>query len=275
MHAHATLSWLAHWVGWRCRPRVGPLCLWTMADPLLVSGGTHLWSQPRASQVKSQVPVHTSALSNAATWWPYSDRLSPSMNLTWPADTYWGLLAFGYSGQSLDFSSFRKEWYHHHTPKSCKMKCINILPHTHRQSWKTEVTLISQYCGGMLCQSFPSPAQGLFLPSWTKHKWMAPFIWHTPHCPSCALACLSHNHSLPPLAVYLVSGKVQPPPVASSSLNVYSFILIFFFLRQGFSEEPWSSWNSLCRPGWPWTQWSACFCLPRSWIKAMCHHCLA
>jgi hypothetical protein len=38
-------------------------------------------------------------------------------------------------------------------------------------------------------------------------------------------------------------------------------ILFFFFSRQGFSVYPWLSWNSLCRPGWPGTQKSACLCL--------------
>jgi hypothetical protein len=45
-----------------------------------------------------------------------------------------------------------------------------------------------------------------------------------------------------------------------------------FFSRQGFSVYPWLSWNSLCRPGWPQTQKSACLCLPSTGIKGMCHH---
>jgi hypothetical protein len=32
------------------------------------------------------------------------------------------------------------------------------------------------------------------------------------------------------------------------------------------------SWNSLCRPGWPQTQRSACLCLPSAGIKGLCHH---
>jgi hypothetical protein len=53
---------------------------------------------------------------------------------------------------------------------------------------------------------------------------------------------------------------------------------IFFFLegggcsRQGFSVWPWLSWNSLCRPGWPRTQKSACLCLPSVGIKGVRHH---
>jgi hypothetical protein len=46
-------------------------------------------------------------------------------------------------------------------------------------------------------------------------------------------------------------------------------------LRQGFSVQSWLSWNSLCRPGWPQTQKSACLCLPSAGIKGVCHHCLA
>jgi hypothetical protein len=36
--------------------------------------------------------------------------------------------------------------------------------------------------------------------------------------------------------------------------------------------QPWLSWNSLCRPGWPRTQKSACLCLPSAGIKGVCHH---
>jgi hypothetical protein len=32
------------------------------------------------------------------------------------------------------------------------------------------------------------------------------------------------------------------------------------------------SWNSFCRPGWPWTQKSACLCLPSAGIKGVRHH---
>jgi hypothetical protein len=35
---------------------------------------------------------------------------------------------------------------------------------------------------------------------------------------------------------------------------------------------PWLSWNSLCRPGWPPTQKSACLCLPNAGIKGVRHH---
>jgi hypothetical protein len=34
----------------------------------------------------------------------------------------------------------------------------------------------------------------------------------------------------------------------------------------------WLSWNSLCRPGWPRTQRSACLCLPSAGIKGVRHH---
>jgi hypothetical protein len=53
------------------------------------------------------------------------------------------------------------------------------------------------------------------------------------------------------------------------------FIYLFGFSRQGFSVQPWLSWNSLCRSGWPRTQKSACLCLPSAGIKGVCHHCLA
>ena len=38
-------------------------------------------------------------------------------------------------------------------------------------------------------------------------------------------------------------------------------MMMILFCRQGFSVQPWMSWNSLCRPDWPQTQRSSCFCL--------------
>ena len=58
--------------------------------------------------------------------------------------------------------------------------------------------------------------------------------------------------------------------------GLFVFGLVWFgFSRQVFSVQPWLSWNSLCRPGWPQTQKSACLCLPRAGIKGVPHHCLA
>jgi hypothetical protein len=51
--------------------------------------------------------------------------------------------------------------------------------------------------------------------------------------------------------------------------------LFFVFSRQGFSVQPWLSWNSLCRAGWPQTQKSACLCLSSGGIKGVRHHCPA
>jgi hypothetical protein len=52
------------------------------------------------------------------------------------------------------------------------------------------------------------------------------------------------------------------------SCQAYSLSLsLFGFLRQGSSVSPWLSWNSLCRPGWPWTQKSTCLCLLSAGIK--------
>ena len=69
-------------------------------------------------------------------------------------------------------------------------------------------------------------------------------------------------------------GNITTPPI------FYSFFFFFFFFffsffgfsRQGFSVLPWLSWNSLCRPGWPRTQKSACLCLPSAGIKGVRHH---
>jgi hypothetical protein len=48
-----------------------------------------------------------------------------------------------------------------------------------------------------------------------------------------------------------------------------SFVFcLLYYSRQGFR-------NSLCRPGWPWIQKSACLCFPSAGIKGVGYHCLA
>jgi hypothetical protein len=63
------------------------------------------------------------------------------------------------------------------------------------------------------------------------------------------------------------------------NLRVGFFVCLFvcfvcfgflFFSRQGFSVQPWLSWNSLCRPGWPRSQEFTCLCLPSAGIKGVC-----
>jgi hypothetical protein len=64
--------------------------------------------------------------------------------------------------------------------------------------------------------------------------------------------------------------------VSQLTSTIHSFsLIIIIFLRQGFSVKPKLSWNSLCRPGWPRTQKSACLCLPSAGIKGVCHYCPA
>jgi hypothetical protein len=53
------------------------------------------------------------------------------------------------------------------------------------------------------------------------------------------------------------------------------FFVCLFWDRVSLYSPGCPSWNSLCRPGWPRTQKSACLCLPSAGIKGMCHHCLA
>ena len=55
------------------------------------------------------------------------------------------------------------------------------------------------------------------------------------------------------------------------------YVFISYFFGQGFSANPWLSWNLLCRLGWSQTQRSPClfFCLPSAGIKAMRYHQLA
>ena len=65
--------------------------------------------------------------------------------------------------------------------------------------------------------------------------------------------------------------------ICMDNASVLVVVLVGWFLVFGFFETGflWLSWNSLCRPGWPRTQKSACLCLPSAGIKGMCHHCLA
>jgi hypothetical protein len=53
------------------------------------------------------------------------------------------------------------------------------------------------------------------------------------------------------------------------------YIKITFFFEIGFLCIAVVSWYSLCRPGWPQTQKSACLCLPSAGIKGVHHHCPA
>lgn len=55
-----------------------------------------------------------------------------------------------------------------------------------------------------------------------------------------------------------------------------------FFLRQGYSMQPWVPSNLLCRSGWPLTNHrdlpdrrSTCFCLLNDGIRGVRPHCLA
>jgi hypothetical protein len=70
----------------------------------------------------------------------------------------------------------------------------------------------------------------------------------------------------------------QKEETSLSFLGVKTVFLFFFFFFFGFwflvfsRQGSWLSWNSLCRPGWPWTQKSACLCLPSAGIKGLHHH---
>jgi hypothetical protein len=94
------------------------------------------------------------------------------------------------------------------------------------------------------------------------------------------LMCWDWRLALPcPALSFLLFSSLLFSSLLFSSL-LFSFLslsLSFFlvFLRHGFSVQPWLSWNSLCRSGWPRTQKSACLCLPSAGIKGVRHHCLA
>jgi hypothetical protein len=117
-------------------------------------------------------------------------------------------------------------------------------------------------------------------------------FWLLP-CPSLLQSiqntCLSYSFpwTLPEFFLFEVEGKGYQPKCLDVSwfqvcwklnINVFAsflLLLLFCFSRQGSSVWPWLSWNSLCRPGWPRTQKSACLCLPSAGIKGVRHHHLA
>ena len=55
----------------------------------------------------------------------------------------------------------------------------------------------------------------------------------------------------------------------------FFFCFVCLFFETGFLCVAWPSRNSLCRPGQPQTQKSACLCLPSARIKGELHHCPA
>lgn len=66
---------------------------------------------------------------------------------------------------------------------------------------------------------------------------------------------------------YAVSWGVGYPMASANTRHTYIHVgkiviriknVFFFFLRQGFSLQPWLSWNSPRRTGWPQTHVSTC-----------------
>ena len=81
---------------------------------------------------------------------------------------------------------------------------------------------------------------------------IAPWTWHPrlKHWPSIYLLLGTRGA----IAIFVLGSQPKK--------KIYIYIDIFFFQDR----------NSLCHPGWPPTQRSACFCLSSAGIKGMCHH---
>jgi hypothetical protein len=115
------------------------------------------------------------------------------------------------------------------------------------------------------------------------------FLWPLPtlYC-SVNLCNVGKNNEPQPTQVEMELGKQKLPKSFSVLRWLYSFVKIwrgfsdclsflffsfFFFFPDRVSLcSPWLSWNSLCRPGWPWTQKSACLCLLSAGIEGVRHH---
>jgi hypothetical protein len=87
----------------------------------------------------------------------------------------------------------------------------------------------------------------------------------TPSLLSPCLECCSlwEPGSVPHACLRLLRANPGPWCVYVTQCSFFLFV---------FSVEPWLSWKSLCRPGWPRTQKSTCLCLPSAGIKGVCHH---
>jgi hypothetical protein len=64
--------------------------------------------------------------------------------------------------------------------------------------------------------------------------------------------------------------------LTSPKKDTFLFVCFALFFKTGFLSlcSPGCP-RTLCRPGWPGTQKSACLCLPSAGIKGMRHHCPA
>jgi hypothetical protein len=78
---------------------------------------------------------------------------------------------------------------------------------------------------------------------------------------SAALNCQGISPALCYLFLKCMSGDSSLHTSVSESLLLLLLLLLLLFWDR-FPVYPWLSWNSLCRPGWPRTQKSACLCLP-------------
>jgi hypothetical protein len=103
---------------------------------------------------------------------------------------------------------------------------------------------------------------------------------------------ITHTQLLPPrwlgwhapnklehLNTWSLAGSLTSCGLCGGSLSLkmgfesscFKDVLFFLVFRDRISLYS-PGWNSLCRPGWPRTQKSACLCLPSAGIKGVCHH---
>ena len=84
----------------------------------------------------------------------------------------------------------------------------------------------------------------------------------------------SFSESVSTYTVTMVQVTESLFSVPLPTLFSYAFfvvIIVVVFLDR-VSVYPWLSWNSHCRPGWPWTQRSTCFCLLIAGINCVYQH---
>ena len=78
-----------------------------------------------------------------------------------------------------------------------------------------------------------------------------------------------------PWMTTLLSALIGPLLILLLLLTIGPCIInkIMTFVREQISAiQGLFFWNSLWRPGWPWTQKSACLCFPSAGIKVLCCH---
>jgi hypothetical protein len=136
-------------------------------------------------------------------------------------------------------------------------------PSTHDWGWRV--------CGTKLCAHGVSTHPRQL--GWCQKARGLVVVGREDQGPSIYCQCLVAEYSTGELFL-----PTRGKPVSGTSYHsffCFCFCFVLFFFETGFLCLALAILNSLCRPGWPQTQKSACLCLPDAGIKGVRHHCPA